>query len=764
MCLAKYSTVFGKTYDFDEIDKLMKNDCAIFSGALILRLCLLTVTKTSSLYLIDPGKETSMDVRNCPTRRKSVEDTTTFYTELFGTFIGSGCVPNVTHISTYANRAVTYSLSPIKKGSPIMSSTASIYKLVPKAERQAVHKMIYNRSCDCQACSEDWSNILADNEEFLKSLEAKPCIGQELFDKLEKINKEIKAKHDRVNFPGKKIEEIPPTRLLKNYNIIYSQPIRNFSANELKANIEIAVLTLMCLAKYSTVFGKTYDFDEIDKLMKNDCAIFSGALILRLCLLTVTKRITLDLIDPCEETTVTNTDIKRSTQHRLVEDTSPNFYNELLGTFIGSGCVPNVTHISTYANRAVTYSLSPIKKGSRILCSLVSIYNLVSKTDRQAEYELMYKRSCDCQACSEDWSDILANVEELKKQLNAKPSIGPQLFDKHMQIDEEIKANSNRIDFPDPQLILRSIELVKESWEHFPMPSLMTDPKIVYNLPTRNFQGDELQCCLEASVLILMGLAKYSSIFGKTYDFSEIGKLAADKLAVFSGALILKLFFITNTRKSIMNLVDPCDNANAENKGIPYSLFDRAWYEKPVNSFSVQVFGRLTITGCIPNVKCFLTHSNRCVMCSLSPIKKGSRLVSSGSSIYELATKSDRQALHQSMYQRPCNCPACAEDWLPVLQDRDKFIEIFKAKLSLGKPLYDEINSIDKEIKEKAHKLNFPDPKLLSRAKNLVIDTWEHFPMPSMITVKAVQRIYTLLGAFHTYRDRDLERVASCNT
>ncbi|KAJ8669792.1 hypothetical protein QAD02_001051 [Eretmocerus hayati] len=270
--------------------------------------------------------------------------------------------------------------------------------------------------------------------------------------------------------PRKKIEEIPPTRLSKNYNMIYSQPIRNFDADELKANIEIAVLTLMCLAKYSTVFGKTYDFDEIDNLMKNDCAIFSGALILRLYLLIATKTSSLYLIDPSKETLM---DVKNSNRPRSVVST-PTFYTELFGSFTVSGCISNATHHLTYANRAITYSLSHIKKGSPIICSQACIYNLVPKAERQAVHKKIYRRPCDCQACSEDWSDILADVENLGKSWKAAPSIGRALMYKKEEIDKEIKAKYDRMNFPDPKLISKTIEFVTESWKHFPMPSLMT--------------------------------------------------------------------------------------------------------------------------------------------------------------------------------------------------------------------------------------------------------------------------------------------------
>ncbi|KAJ8669791.1 hypothetical protein QAD02_001050 [Eretmocerus hayati] len=228
----------------------------------------------------------------------------------------------------------------------------------------------------------------------------------------------------------------------------------------------------MCLAKYSTVFGETYDFDEIDQLMKNDSVVFSGALILRLCLLIGTKTISLYLIDPGEETDAMT--VERSlTQHRPANNT-PTFYTELFGFFTVSGCVPNGIHHLTYANRAITYSLSPIKKGSPIICSPASIYKLIPKAERQAIHKNIYMRPCDCQACSEDWSEFLTDKEKFTEQFIAKPSIGYELTNKKKEIDEEIVAKSGRVNFPDPKLISKAFEFVTESWKHFPMPSMMT--------------------------------------------------------------------------------------------------------------------------------------------------------------------------------------------------------------------------------------------------------------------------------------------------
>ncbi|KAJ8675331.1 hypothetical protein QAD02_011117 [Eretmocerus hayati] len=58
---------------------------------------------------------------------------------------------------------ITYALAPIKAGSPFRTALPpSVYEFEPKAERQKKFCSLYNSSCDCKACTDDWPEKLAE--------------------------------------------------------------------------------------------------------------------------------------------------------------------------------------------------------------------------------------------------------------------------------------------------------------------------------------------------------------------------------------------------------------------------------------------------------------------------------------------------------------------------------------------------------------------------------------------------------------------------
>ncbi|KAJ8669785.1 hypothetical protein QAD02_001044 [Eretmocerus hayati] len=409
-------------------------------------------------------------------------------------------------------------------------------------------------------------------------------------------------------------KEFPSKKELKEYQIIYTLPLRKVSPTELDWLVEVSIFTLMGIAKWSTLFNTTYNFDEVGKLMNDDVAVFAGAYIFKIFMSINSRCTTIRFAGPY-------TDDNAEDKPNLPEDLSERFqlcYSlRSLGFLTTTGCVPNVQNFFTYCNRHVIYAIGPIKKGETLVASIVSFFDGHSKAQRQASYQNSYSRSCDCRACKENWSDILGDERSFK------------------------------------------IWLIDPSEE--------------------------------------------GGIEGKNFSINNL----ADRLQI---------------------------------------------------SYSLRSYGFLTTTRCIPNVHSFITYGNRHVMYALNPIKKGTPLIASAASIEYGTTDLQRQSMYGNINHQLCDCQACSEDWAKILADRDILEASVLAKSEIGAEILEELNQIHEEMEAKSHRINHPDTKLLSKAQSLVAKTWKHFPMPSMITVKAIRMMEGLLARFHTPGNQDERR------
>ncbi|KAJ8673188.1 hypothetical protein QAD02_004450 [Eretmocerus hayati] len=282
----------------------------------------------------------------------------------------------------------------------------------------------------------------------------------------------------------------------------------------------------------------------------------------------------------------------------------------------------------------------------------------------------------------------------------------------------------------------------------------------MYSLKTRKVEGGELEWCLQTSLSALIGLVKYSSMFKAYSNPSNIGSLLKDDSIIFSGTFLLKLFIVITTKYATTDLYDPHEEADVhsrwnpgENTRIPGSM-------EPLMSCITLAF--VAITACNPNMKMILTHTNRYIVYALTPIKKGEPLSTCLECIYLRIPKHKRQAAHQGMFKQPCDCRACVENWSDILDNDAIFENILKDKIHIAEKMVEEKEWIEAESDARGHRLNWPDPKLISRSKKFVIEAWKHFSMPSPITVEAIRLMIALLSYQHSPRVQDFEREIFC--
>ncbi|KAJ8675528.1 hypothetical protein QAD02_011314 [Eretmocerus hayati] len=143
-----------------------------------------------------------------------------------------------------------------------------------------------------------------------------------------------------------------------------------------------------------------------------------------------------------------------------------------------------------------------------------------------------------------------------------------------------------------------------------------TNYKSIFTLVIRDVVKSEWKRCLDTTIAVLVGLAKFTKILGKTYDFKDMTKLIDDDKAILVGALLLKLNITISTGCPLVRLVDP--NRSDINH-------DESDFRGTLNhSFPLATLH--TSEGCIPNVDSYRTHGNQFVICALRPIEAGEQV------------------------------------------------------------------------------------------------------------------------------------------
>ncbi|KAJ8669789.1 hypothetical protein QAD02_001048, partial [Eretmocerus hayati] len=450
-----------------------------------------------------------------------------------------------------------------------------------------------------------------------------------------------------------KIEEESLSNKIEEHHIIYTLPHCNVDGLELAWRIDTSTITLMGLANFSSIFGRSYDFNEIEELMNNDSAVFAGAILLKLFIVMNAKCCSFPLVDPCEEAE------RGSSSPDESDHIGPILSFKSFGFLTTTTCCPNVKSYLTLNNRYIMYSLHPIKKGSPLSTSLKSVYDEVPKLKRQTRFKNMYGRMCDCQACVENWSEICAKEDVFKFVFGGESEIDCELMKELRSLLDEVDAKIHKLNFPDAKFLTRSKQLVARSWKHFPMPSVIAfraitllifllgtflSPRnadvlripsyeckkgllpngewkgfhIIYAREYRRLEDSKFQHYMKLSFLALMGLAKFSSLFEAKYDMNQIDKLIADESAMFAGTLLLKLCLLTCCRNTTVIAANPFQEPE------PQNIIKRNMASQDEDSLSVKSIGYLPRFGCVPNAFTYFTEGTRFVTHCITPIKKGS--------------------------------------------------------------------------------------------------------------------------------------------
>ncbi|KAJ8670006.1 hypothetical protein QAD02_001265 [Eretmocerus hayati] len=283
-----------------------------------------------------------------------------------------------------------------------------------------------------------------------------------------------------------------------------------------------------------------------------------------------------------------------------------------------------------------------------------------------------------------------------------------------------------------------------------------TSYKSVYTIPVRNLYDDDMEFAIRSSTFALIGLAKYTNLFNSKYNFSDMKRLMKNDTAIFVGALLLKFNIAITSICDKIDLVDPTRE--------DYTTVSELTVRDPkMDIMQTNCFLRastmLHLNGCMPNVDVCLSHDVKFIIYALQPIKKGTKLIRLHPvSIYNYSPKSKRQARHQMYYNCPCDCQACTENWFESSLGGPFFASsgnVFSEELT------NEMMSIREDFETNFRKPNYPDIKVVSRAKDLLAKVWIQLDMPSPMTIYAVLLLVTIIHGFH--RPSETFRVAGPN-
>ncbi|KAJ8674932.1 hypothetical protein QAD02_010718 [Eretmocerus hayati] len=268
-----------------------------------------------------------------------------------------------------------------------------------------------------------------------------------------------------------------------------------------------------------------------------------------------------------------------------------------------------------------------------------------------------------------------------------------------------------------------------------------------------SFTQEDLKMYTECSTFVLLGLARFTKIFKKTYYFDEIEQLVTkNDGARFVASFLLKISVLLGTGCTLVRLIDPIQEDGSEIELKNEDGTDVPLFRSPV----FNVLTMLASIGCIPNVSSHRTIDHKFVMLALQPIKKGTRLISFGKSdfsIFNRKPKSERQSMHYDHYRCSCNCQACTEDW-PVALDEiaaSEAIIYSESQLHDVKKFLSDLESLISQWDTHtiAHKPNYPDIKTVNKLKSMVAASWKYFSLPSRMMLLSTSLMVTILGSFY---------------
>ncbi|KAJ8670033.1 hypothetical protein QAD02_001292 [Eretmocerus hayati] len=297
---------------------------------------------------------------------------------------------------------------------------------------------------------------------------------------------------------------------------------------------------------------------------------------------------------------------------------------------------------------------------------------------------------------------------------------------------------------------MRSIANKDELSKGFPADGKFTSYKSLYLLRSRAFNGDEYNNVINSAAIALLGIAKYTDFFGTKYDFRDIQKLRRNDTAIFVGALLFKFAWIQYSRISFARLFDLSDRDYKKQM------------EEPMCE-SLKCLGYLFPLTCAPNCKSTVSYGAKHILYALHPMKKGTPLTSSISSIYDHVKKPKRMETVKQFYNFDCDCRACIENWF----DPEPYGDVVRKELAalpnrtyqIAVSLLREVESTCGELSGRSQKENLSDPKLLTSTKMMVTKAWRNFSMPSTVLLRTTS---TMKAVYDMFLTSDVLHAPSC--
>ncbi|KAJ8675813.1 hypothetical protein QAD02_011599 [Eretmocerus hayati] len=273
---------------------------------------------------------------------------------------------------------------------------------------------------------------------------------------------------------------------------------------------------------------------------------------------------------------------------------------------------------------------------------------------------------------------------------------------------------------------LESFEISKDQEWAKSLPE--DDYRHVYALSS-NMKQYDLDALIKNTALNLVILAKHTSIFKKVFDPHDftLDRLMRNDDILYVGAVLLKFCAVCDT-----HCIDNYRNYDCKK-------------EEPCNtigcgllSWALGTKTSLARRNCVPNIMRCMIESNKVILYSIRPIKRGAQIIDSHASwkysrynIFINVPEAERKADFQERYGFFCECQACVEDW-PAMNFEKNFDDFYKEVVP---------SATEKSLKmlDDFFMLSKRDSDLtlverISGFSRLIQHSVENFPLPSKVT------------------------------
>ncbi|KAJ8682860.1 hypothetical protein QAD02_018652 [Eretmocerus hayati] len=227
---------------------------------------------------------------------------------------------------------------------------------------------------------------------------------------------------------------------------------------EIEKYSRVFTLLLLMIVKHSLILGRKYDVQELRKLMKIEDFITIGALLMK-----TYKVVCLN----CQLVATTTNDLcefKNRTERCADSCCQMKAHAVLTRALIPLSCCPNISQFIINENHAISFTLSPIKKGEQLFTSIYSVYRFAPKLERQRVFRKRFHCYCECDMCINNWTE-----RDLTSEENEESCAHTEKFKLKMLLAQANLAMNARSH--DIELVSQVKEQVEKAWKYFKLPS-----------------------------------------------------------------------------------------------------------------------------------------------------------------------------------------------------------------------------------------------------------------------------------------------------